>query len=408
MAYPFDYDVAGDYFGDLADLLVLTVTGITDLGAGQYRFAIDAADQPALARVSPNTVFTHTNPTANGVVEVVKVQAKDATSLTATRAQEGTTSLAYAPGAVLLQEPTAGLYEAMRTLLLATEKYTGLVGSSLPATCQPGEFFLLTNGQFYACYTANIWTRLDYFDHGALTGLGAADAHTIYLTPAEEQAWHDALPGDHLSNPATHNHSGGAMGAPVRKFSCGNESEMPAAQNAGDCYFALDTKRLYFSADGASWSAYSSLPTGSVLMFEGSCPTGWVRVAEMDGKIPRGAPASEWQNLDSASANATHTHTLPTLLAHTHSFNSKSCTVSVTGSHSHTIDIFNGSGSTLYPNNPMNASSTGTLSSSTDGEHSHSVSFPQVDTTQVGVDAPVTAAQTSLPPYLKLLFCRKA
>lgn len=408
MTYPVDFTNPQDVFGDLVNLAVLPVTGISQV-SGEWRFAVTfTADIPDF---NPNTPLVYTYPAADGDYEIVNVISCNRGSgfVAVQRAQEGTSQLAYGVNGHLVQEPTAGTYTALKNLLLITQKYAGRMGTVLPATCSPGMFYFKTDtGAFYACFTLNTWTRLDLVDHGALTGLTDANAHTIYKTLAQAIAWHDALAKDHLTTAGTHDHSDSFTGAgkPVRKLKAGTLAQREAVKNAGDVFVASDQKTFYISTDGSTWKAYSTVPRGTVLMFEAACPSGWTRVTTMDDRFPLGTGSGVWAGFATGGAT-THQHDIATLIAHTHPVAAVSnITTSQNGNHSHSVPIWGGGGSSSVPYN--DATSSSSLTSSTAGAHTHSISFPQVTTGTFGIAAPKTAVVDGQPPYLKLLFCRKS
>jgi hypothetical protein len=323
------------------------------------------------------------------------------------RGHEGTDQLIYGANGYLVQEPTAGTYTALKNLLLLTEKYAGRMGTALPASCSPGMFYFRTDtGAFYACFSTDVWTRLDQVDHGVLTGLADADAHTIYNTLTQAIAWHDALTPKHLTSASTHDHSdsGAGTGKSVRKLRSGTISQQGSVKNAGDVFVASDQKTFYISTNGTSWKAYSTVPRGTVFMFETACPAGWDRVTTMDDKFPRGAAAGVWSGFGSGGIT-THTHTLSTLIAHTHSVAAVDVASASGGSHSHSMDIWGGSGGSSVPYN--NSPSSGSINSSSGGSHTHTVTIPQVTTGSYGVASPQTASTDGQPAYQRLLFCRK-
>lgn len=406
MTYPSDFTNPSDVFGELVNLAVLPVTGITDTGT-EWRFAVTfSADVPD---VNPNTPLVYTHPAADGDYEIVTVVSCERASgyVVVERAQEGTVQLAYGDEGYLVQEPTAGTYTALKNLLLVTQKYIGRVGAALPDTCSPGMFYLLTTGEFYACFSTNVWTQLDQVDHGALTGLTDEDAHTIYRSLTQAIVWHDAMEKQHLTSAATHDHSDSFAGAgkPVRKLRSGDFVERGAVKNSGDVFVASDTRTFYISTDGINWKSYSTVPRGTVLMFETACPGGWDRVTTMDDRFPRGAPSDVWVGFGSGGS-ATHQHDLTTLIAHTHTVAGAVVSTTSGGSHSHSLSIYGGSGGSSVPFDDSPAS--GSINSSSSGNHSHTVTIPQVTTGSYGVASPKTAAVDSNPAYQKLVFCRKA
>jgi hypothetical protein len=406
MTYPSDFTNPSDVFGDLVDLAAYPVTGIQH----QSDWVFFVTFSPDMPNVNPGTPLVYAHPAANGNYEIVKVISCNRAMgyISVERAQEGTRQLAYGANGYLVQEPTAGTYTALKNLLLITEKHAGRMGTSLPGTCSPGMFYFRTDtGAFYACFSSNVWTRLDQVDHGALTGLTNANAHTIYKTLAQAIAWHDALTKKHLTNPLTHDHSdsGAGTGKPVRKLKSGAVAQRGSVKNAGDVFVASDQKTFFISTDGTTWKAYSTVPRGTVLMFDTACPSGWDRVTTMDDRFPRGAGSGVWSGFGTGGA-ATHQHDITTLISHTHTVQAATSATNSGGSHSHSMSIWGGSGGSSVPYN--NSPATGSISSGSGGSHTHSVTIPTVTTGSFGVASPKTSVVDGQPSYLKFIFCRKA
>jgi hypothetical protein len=407
MTYPSDFTNPSDVFSDLVNLAVFPVVTIIQVAA-EWRYHVTfTADTPD---VNPNTPLVYTHPAANGAYEIVKVVScnRGAGYIVVERAQEGTSQLTYGANGYLVQEPTAGTYTALKNLLLVTEKHAGRMGTALPGACTPGMFYFRTDtGAFYACFSSNVWTRLDQVDHGALTGLSDADAHTIYKTLAQAVAWHDALTKKHLTNALAHDHSdsGAGTGKPVRKLKSGTYAQRGSVKNAGDVFVASDQKTFYISTDGTNWKAYSTVPRGTVLMFDTACPSGWDRVLTMDDKFPRGASGGVWSGFGTGGA-ATHQHDITTLIAHNHTVAAVAASTDSGGNHSHSMSIWGGSGGSSVPYN--NSPASGSITSDSKGSHSHTVTVPAVTTGSYGVASPKTSVVDGQPAYLKLIFCRKA
>ncbi len=412
MTYPADFTDPTTVFGDLADLAIYPVTAINNV-AGEWRFSVTFG--AGVPDVAANTPLVYSYPAAGGDYEIVTVLSCNRASgyIAVTRAQEGTIQMGIGIGAYLVQEPTAATYTALKNLLLLTQKYSGRMGTVLPATCDPGMFFFKTDtGAFYACFETNIWTRLDLVDHGALSGLADAGAHTIYYTLAQAMAWHAALTKTHLISASTHDHSNEFAGAalPFRHLRCGPLASRPAVQHAGDIYIALDTKELYFSRAGSTWELYSTVPRGMIMLFAGgSCPTGWIRQTQLDNKFLKGAPGMTWAGLGSGGSS-THKHALSTLVNHTHTIAAYGATSSQASNHSHNVTTSYGTGGSTSATafEQTNTGSTDDLASGSDGGHTHSVTFGAATTTSAGVASPQSDDADGRPPYMSMLFCRKS
>ena len=390
------------------DFAVLPVVDIQLVG-DEWRFIV--AFDASVPDVNPSTPLVYTYPGAEGDYEIVNVVSCDRVSgyVVVDRATEGTSQLALGQDGYLIQEPTAGTFNRLKALVQAIQKFSGRMGTVLPATCEPGNTFILQpEGEFYVCFDTDVWTRIDRPSHSDMNGLDLADAHSIYHTLELAIAWHDSLTKKHVSS-REHDHSGETPQdcPPVRKLRSSLSTLLPQIYNRGDIVVTTDTKSIFTSYDGLGWELYSTLPSGSVFMFEGSCPPGWERVAELDGKFPLGAPAGVTSGLSSGGAD-THDHSLPSLISHTHSISAIVGQSSNAPEHKHTIPIYSGGGGSYVPYNPGSAADIRTIQSSDAGSHTHTATLPAFTTGSTGVAEPRTNAASSLPKYLDLVFCMKS
>jgi len=174
-----------------------------------------------------------------------------------------------------------------------------------------------------------------------------------------------------------------------------------------ELYFAEDTGDLYFGAgDPLVWKKYSVMPVGTLMLFEGACPPGWSRYATADGMLLRGAPAGVWSGFVHEAAT-THTHTLPDVIAHSHTVAAQAgLTLTADGVHDHDYIARAGAGVGDKPYED-NWQSTQAINTSDAGAHSHAVSFPAHVTDSAGSVAAASDAASSLPPYVKYVFCEK-
>ena len=408
--FPTSYDTEVNTFQDLQDLILLTLVGAIDASAT----TVTVDDSALAALLQPGTPIVFGGDDGAGHFEVGTVAGTaSGADILVTRAAEGTTAIPHDAGTKVVQEPTAGTYNTIKEIVIAAQKFRGVTGSGIPGgTPEPGEFYLdLSGGDVYACIIPGTWAKVTRPEHSEYTGTGAdeSDGHTIYKALSDEQAYHGLLETTenrrHLAGPTTHDHST----APVRKFRSGHTAP-PAVQNAGDVYFNLDTKALYFSAGGTDWELYSTLPKGTILMFDQVydplylCPKGWERVVEMDGNFPRGAATNQWTGL-ATGGTATHLHQMPTLFAHTHRFDGYDLTIADHPGHDHPIpDTLNPSGSIPYDST---FSGTKTVDTDQAGSHSHTVTIPQHNTLNYGQAIAETTVVSNDPAYRTLLFCRK-
>lgn len=65
----------------------------------------------------------------------------------------------------------------------------------------------------------------------------------------------------------------------------------PSNPAEGQEFYRTDQDKLYIY-DGAGWEEVGQgdpVPSGAIMMFKSSCPSGWSRVTELDNRFPRGA-----------------------------------------------------------------------------------------------------------------------
>lgn len=73
----------------------------------------------------------------------------------------------------------------------------------------------------------------------------------------------------------------------------------------GQKFWRSDQKKLYLYT-GSEWLDFGqlvALPPGAICMFQSSCPEGWTRVTELDGKFPMGA-----ESYGQTGGSETHQH----------------------------------------------------------------------------------------------------
>jgi hypothetical protein len=326
-----------------------------------------------------------------------------------TRAFNGTTALAHADAEQATQDPTAYQWERLKEALIAAQKYGGLVGTfaNRPVSPVEGNVYIATDQDtIYVCTTDGSWETWNRPDHGDYANL-SSDDHSQYHTEARKVTWHTALPGDHLTSPTTHNHSGAAnMGNPIRKFSTGLDANKGTPSVAGQVYYGYDNNNLYFSPDGINWKRYTAMPTGTIMFFITSCPVGWSEVSSLDGKFLKGAATDEWTGLSSGGASI-HTHTMPDVVNHTHNILAQTGITSTTsGSHGHSHDSRLGSGvdSRAFSYNDVGTQYIYTTGS---GAHTHGVSIPSHDTTDYGDNPATSNSESSEPAHYTVRACRK-
>ena len=407
--FPSEYDEKAGLFGDIQDNIVLTLSAPCD--NAEINLTFNETDLVDMLTVPGYLTFKEED--INNHFEIIKIVGKgDAGTgvLTVTRGSLSSTNMAHLLGEQATQDPVSEHIALLQALLEGVQKYQGLVGTDLPASCQPGECFINTvTGQAYYAVAEDTWEQLLYPDHGDYSGLDQ-DEHPNYHTEGRKFAWHaDPLRsgGDHLTNPTTHNHSGSAgMGDPAARFRHGLASAKQSPTVANEVYLEEDTGDLYFaSGSPLAWVKYSVIPIGSIVMFETDCPAGWSRFQLMDGRIPKGAPTGAW-TLFEISNDINHTHVMADLVNHSHSIASKTFSTTSNGNHQHTIQIWGSSGGGILFVNYAYLS-TQVISTSSIDNHTHSAPISIHNTSTVGDNTIDATAASNLPPYKKLVFCQK-
>lgn len=153
-----------------------------------------------------------------------------------------------------------------------------------------------------------------------------------------------------------------------------------------------------------------------VLIFNTSCPTGWVRQTQYDNAYPRGNDTYSSTQV----GNATHTHPVG---SHSHGASGFSVddnnfhghamgwkTTSSDGDHTHSQP-----GSSDTPNGGSLTGACAGVQTYGSGDHSHSVLMSSVDqdstahsmTGTSGSTSGTLAAANNDPPYIQLVFCSK-
>jgi hypothetical protein len=135
-------------------------------------------------------------------------------------------------------------------------------------------------------------------------------------------------------------------------------------EETGDLFKIGGNLKIEGTCDGC-------VPSGMVAMFAGSCPAGWTRFTEMDGRFPRGA-----STYGATGGSETHTHSGSTSGAgnHTHGISGPSERRSATGWNEHFASAWHNH--EIYPA----------------GLHAHSL---------------LINAANHLPPYRDIVFCKK-
>lgn len=341
--------------------------------------------------------------------EIVLITGVATPVTTVTRGYDNSVAMAHAGNAQAVQDPVALAFQRLRDTLIATQKYKGLVGldAAKPGTCAEGGAYIATDTSIvYGCLTTNVWSILFRSDHGAY-GLLTADDHSALHTETRKVTWHTAEPGDHLTIPTTHDHRGsGNYGNPVKKLVTGLDSAKGTPSAIGQAYYAYDANRLYFSSNGTSWTEYSVMPTGALMLFESSCPQGWTANATIDAKFMKGAPAGVWSGLASGGA-LIHVHGVDDLINHTHNIITQiTQDTTYAGTHAHSFSQRSASGSSTLPYFVSNKSETNIYTTNA-GSHSHTLQIPAHETEDTGQSDAESESANQEPPYREMLLCRR-
>jgi hypothetical protein len=347
--------------------------------------------------------------------EVVRITSKGvggSGEVTVIRGYDESTPLSHINAAQAVQDPIASHFSKIRDSLIAAETYKGLVGTSPPGTAAAGEFYINTStSRWLATFVADTWEVLNRPDHGDYANLGADD-HTNLQIESRKITWHDGLTGEHLTNPTTHEHTGGATdGDPVEKFETGLESSKPSAMAIGQVYYGYNagqtSANLSFSPDGSAWELYTAMPKGTLLYFEGGCPLGWSDPGGLDGKLLRGAGADVWTGLASGGTS-THVHALPDIVPHATTVLEKTGVWSTdpeVGDHNHSLYIK--SGTDVHTRLVRAANKDTTYWAAWDaGDHTHAMQVAADETADSGNNPANTNTASTFPSYRKLRICR--
>jgi hypothetical protein len=152
--------------------------------------------------------------------------------------------------------------------------------------------------------------------------------------------------------------------------------------------------------------ALNGVPPGAIVLFANNCPAGWSRFAALDNKFPMGQP-----NYGATGGSALHTHPISTDGTHAHN----------TPNHQHILDHTDQGryGRTLV--NPVLADgsiggASGLYTASNPGftadlwvprAQTQNSGAGRTDTQGTHNHGGVTGSESSLPPYLAVVFCQK-
>ena len=397
MAYPNNYESAGDFFSDIGEVKIFTLF----LSTSDSATVLDVNDLQGFTPNTPVSFYGVFDDAAPGQQpEIVKIthisNPSSYNQITVQRGVDGTTGVFHAGGAKIIVEPNFTIFDRLRDALDLIQTNPAALLNPASITAQGGEL-MYYNGDLYVGLTNGTTKRMTYINHNDLDGLGDDD-HLQYYNNTRAEQWHDALsPLDHITAVA-HEHNG-TDAPPVKKFVAGLSSARPASPTAaGQLYYETDTKYLYFATAPGTWEQYSTMVSGATMFFHGNCPQGWTRQGQLDGYFLRGAATA-----GGVGGALSHNHGMPTVIAHSHAVPQITGNTQDAGSHDHSV-IWGGGSQT-----DINATTTGSgyQSSNSAGSHNHTFTPPAQTTYEAGVDNPVTDNYDNYPPFYTLVICKK-
>jgi hypothetical protein len=300
-------------------------------------------------------------------------------------------------------------HNLMRAAVLLAQKYQGLVGldASKPATCVAGEAYVATDtDKIYRCFSANVWTQVNYDDHGDLSNR-SADDHTSYHTDGRADTWHAGQSGVHIPGGDDHDHYSSGEGSAAIRVEGGLNANKPTGPSVdAEIYFStdLDGGTLFIGNSGV-WEKVGGVPEGAILAFNlTACPSGWTRYAALDDKYPRGGQVTEAGN---TGGSWTHVHGYSVIREHYHVVNEVTgVTSSSDAGSNHEKTVKYGapsSGGVAYSGN---CSQSGGWSEA--GAHTHTCTIAGHNTDNEGVASGAeTASATNKPVSLRIMWCQK-
>ena len=150
------------------------------------------------------------------------------------------------------------------------------------------------------------------------------------------------------------------------------------------------------------------VPTGGkfIGIYKTSCPSGWTRATALDDKFLRGAAT-----YGGTGGSDTHTHTYDTVIAHTHTGPSHRHSISASGTHTHPDHTRTTAAADLAAGAVGFATATDTtVTTGAGGAHSHGgyTGYAGAGSTgSTGSAEGTTAAGSTLPAYIEVVFCSK-
>lgn len=354
---------------------IASASGFPTIGTDEYYFA----------------TIANTN---NTKIEVVKVTA-GTTSLTVTRAQDGTTAQAFDSGDNFQLRVTSATLEA------ATKTDVNITAGAIAGAAISNDAI---DSQHYADGS---------IDHAHLSN--------------------DCIDGDNIQDDVINSEHIAAGAVDLEHMSSESVDEDNLyISNAGSNGQFL--QKQSGNNGGLTWATVSSedyIPDGSVMVFfQANAPTGWTKVTTQNDKTLRvvsgtgGGTGGDWamsagettsSHGGHAHTSAAHTHTTPSH-SHNHNLSAGAHTLSTSEMPSHSHNAATPQNSRYLSGNSNNAGSGSTGNTGGGGSHSHSLSG-SITSGGSGTSGSTTPGDTgsagshthtiAAPQYIDVIICSK-
>jgi len=158
--------------------------------------------------------------------------------------------------------------------------------------------------------------------------------------------------------------------------------------------------------NGSAFKCQAAVPSGAILFFPGTCPSGWTEYTALRGRVPLGLPSGGTAKLTRGSALGNNgARVITQVPAHTHVINPPATTTSAAGNHHHGIstlqDDYNVSGGTGPSWGADNGPYRVYHYTEYAGNHTHSVDIPPFTSGSTGP----ASVEVSMP-YIQLRACQ--
>lgn len=379
---------------NLVDQVVFTLAA--NATAGSQSLPIPKGMYASLSSIVP--FFVLINDSNKEVVEVVSGSGGSSYDLLNTASP---LSYNHNSGTIVTIVLSGVMMNRMRDALLVAQKIRVTTDFSTP---ESGELVYYNNRLYFG--VGNQFKKWDLRNHNELSDLTSPSAHNQYYT--DPNVPHSAVTGEHVTGGDNHDHT--LYG--VFRIRAG--SSRPAqAEGSGYVYYDTGDGFLYIG-NGTVWKKIQGAPAGIIVMRTDSCPPGWSRVSEFDGKLLKGN-----SSYISSAGSSTHSHTYSQVVSHSHNVSQMVVASQQGGAHTHNSasarsqNIYGGVGygGNIY----VNQVELSIPVTSSGGAHSHTVSFPSVNTsatylsdgTQQTLTSYSTGSAENYPSSKSIIFCRK-